>query len=173
MTGTTQLHRYSAQFPEPFQLLLQVLVVLNFLFVFHSGVKWTSNINNQALLFYSNTGLLCSILLPICFLKSHGSLLLEDSYTGCGSWLLLVDSYTGCGSWLLIVDSYTGCGSWLLIVDSYTGCGSWLLLVDSYSGCGSWLLLLDSYTYTGCSSCNTCICHPCHNPAFHIQDKSQ
>ena len=158
MTGTTQLHRYSAQFPEPFQLQLQVLVSSQLLF--HSGVKWTSNINNQALLFYSNTGLLCSILLPICILKSHGSLLLEDSYTGCGSWLLLVDSYTGCGSWLLIVDSYTGCGSWLL-------------LVDSYSGCGSWLLLLDSYTYTGCSSCNTCICHPCHNPAFHIQDKSQ
>ena len=27
------------------------------------------------------------------FLKSHSSLLLVDSYTGCGSWLLLLDSY--------------------------------------------------------------------------------
>ena len=26
--------------------------------------------------------------------------------------------------------------------------------------------------YTGCGSCNTCICHPCHNPAFHIQNRS-
>ena len=121
MTGTTQLHRYSAQFPEPFQLQLQVLVSSQLLF--HSGVKWTSNINNQALLFYSNTGLLCSILLSICILKSHGS------------WLL----------------------------------------VDSYTGRGSRLLIVDSYMYTGCGSCNTCkvICHPCHNPAFHIQDKSQ
>ena len=70
-----------------------------------------------------NTGLLCSILLSICILKSHGSLLLVDSYTGCGSWLLYVDSFM----------------------------------------------------YTGCGSCNTCkvICHPCHNPAFHIQDNSQ
>ena len=40
-----------------------------------------------------NTGLLCSILLSICILKSHSSLLLVDSYTGCGSWLLLLDSY--------------------------------------------------------------------------------
>ena len=70
-----------------------------------------------------NTGLLCSILLSICILKSHGS----------------------------------------------------LLLVDSYTGCGSWLLYGESYMYTGCGSCNTrkVICHPCHNPAFHIQDKPQ
>ena len=135
MTGTTQLHTTLPNFQSLFNSHFRSWLVLNFLF--HSGVKWTSNINNQALLFYSNTGLLCSILLSICILKSHGSL--------------------------------------MLLVDSYTGCGSWLLLVDSYTGCGSWLLQLDSYMYTGCGSCNTCkvICHPCHNPAFHIQDKSQ
>ena len=35
--------------------------------------------------------------------------------------------------------------------------------------------LVDSYMDTGCGSCNTCkvICHPCHDPAFHVQDKSQ
>ena len=54
-TGTT----VTAQFPDLFQLLLQVLVVLNFyfLFVFHSGLKWTGNINNQAL--------------PFCLIQYH------------------------------------------------------------------------------------------------------
>ena len=114
---TVTLHNFQTHFNSRFRSWL----VLNFLF--HSGVKWTNDISNQALLFCSfsfNTGLLCSILLSVCILKSHSSLLLVDSYTGCGSWLLLVDSY-----------------------------------ID-----------------TGCGSCNTCICHPCHNPAFHIQNRS-
>ena len=106
MTGTTQLHRYTLpNFQSLFNSHFRSWLVLNFLFlfVFQSGVKWTSKINNQALLFCSisfNTGLWCSILLSICILKSHSSLLLVDSYTGCGSWLLYVDSYmyTGCGS---------------------------------------------------------------------------
>ena len=113
---TVTLHN----FQTPFNSCFRSWLVLNFLF---HGVKWTSNINNQALRTCSisfNTGLLCSVLLLICILKSHSS-----------------------------------------------------LLVDSYTGCGSCLLLLDSYLYTGCSSCNKCICHPCHNPAFHKQNKSQ
>ena len=94
-THTVTLHNFQTLFNSRFRSWL----VLNFLF--HSGVKWTSNINNQALLFYFiQYSLLCSVLLSICILKSH-SILLVDSYTGCGSWLLLVDSYTGCGSWLL------------------------------------------------------------------------
>ena len=47
-------HSYFAQFPDPFQLPLQDLVVPNFLslFVVHSDVKWASNINKQAVAFY-------------------------------------------------------------------------------------------------------------------------
>ena len=46
MIGTTVTLR---NFPDPFHLPPQVLVVLNFLFpfVFHSDAKRTSNINNQ------------------------------------------------------------------------------------------------------------------------------
>ena len=81
---TVTLHNFQIHFNSCFRSWL----VLNF--PFHSGVKWTSNINNQALGTCSisfNTGLLCLILLSICILKSH-SILLVDSYTGCGSWLL-------------------------------------------------------------------------------------
>ena len=48
-TGT-QLPNFQSLFNSHFRSWL----VLNFLFlsVIHSGVKWTSNINNQALLFY-------------------------------------------------------------------------------------------------------------------------
>ena len=126
MTGTTQLHSYSAQFPEPFQLPLQVLVSsqlsLSLCLSFRCQMDKQSIIRHFCSISF-NTGLLCSILLSICILKSHGS----------------------------------------------------LLLVDSYTGCGSWLLYGESYMYTGCGSCNTrkVICHPCHNPAFHIQDKPQ
>ena len=45
MTGTTVT-------VDPFQFPLQVLVVLNFLSLFHQGVKQTRNSNNQALSFY-------------------------------------------------------------------------------------------------------------------------
>ena len=51
MTGTTQLHRYTLpNFQSLFNSHFRSWLVLNFLF--HSGVKWTSKINNQALLFY-------------------------------------------------------------------------------------------------------------------------
>ena len=66
-------HSYPAQFPDPFQLLLQVLVVLNFLFlfVFHLHVKRTSNINNQARAFcfiqYHNLGLVFNLVVSLYF----------------------------------------------------------------------------------------------------------
>ena len=110
---TVTLHNFQTHFNS----CLRSWLVLNFLFP--SGVKWTSNINNQALLFYFIQYRL--VVFNLVVNLSNSSLLLVDSYSGCGSWLLLVDSYTGCGSWLLLVDSYTGCGSWLLLVDSYTG----------------------------------------------------
>ena len=89
-------HSYFAQFPDPFQLPLQDLVVPNFLslFVVYPDVKWASNINKQGscVLSVSNTvisDLLWSILLSVCILKSHmhSTLLLVDSNTGCGSRL--------------------------------------------------------------------------------------
>ena len=81
-----------AQFPDPFQLPLQVLVVLNFLFffVFHLNVKTTGNINNQARAFYfiqyHNVRLVVFNLVVGLYLKFHSSLLLVDWYPACGSW---------------------------------------------------------------------------------------
>ena len=85
-------HSYPAQFPDPFQLPLQVLVVLNFvfLFVFHLNVKMTGNINYQAHAFYfiqyHNVRLVVFTLVVGLYLKFHRSLLLVDWYTACGSW---------------------------------------------------------------------------------------
>ena len=77
MTGTTQLHSYSAQFPEPFQLPLQVLVSsqlsLSLCLSFRCQMDKQSIIRHFCSISF-NTGLLCSILLSICILKSHGSL---------------------------------------------------------------------------------------------------
>ena len=72
MIGTTVSF---AQFLDPFQLPLQVLVVL---ILFYLEVKWTSKINNQGHLrsILSNTTIssfLSSVLLSVCILKSHSS----------------------------------------------------------------------------------------------------
>ena len=117
---TVTLHNFQTHF----NFRLRSWLVLNFLF--HSGVKWTSNINNQALLFH--------------FIQ----------------YRLVVFN--------LVVSLYFEVPQQLVvyIVDSYTGCGSWLLLHCSGFLHVQWLWLIY----------NTCICHPCHNPAFHIQNKS-
>ena len=78
---------YSAQFPDPFKLALQFLVVLNFFFLlpFHSDVKCTSNVKIRHFRsILSNTtmsGLLCSTLLSVCILKSHSSLFMYWIHT--------------------------------------------------------------------------------------------
>ena len=112
---TVTLHNFQTHFNSR----LRSWLVLNFLF--HSGVKWTSKINNQALLFY--------------FIQ----------------YRLVVFN--------LVVNLYFEVPRQLVV----SGFIHWLW---------SWLLLVDSYMDTGCGSCNTCICHPCHNPAFHIQNRS-
>ena len=81
MTGTTVSF---AQFLDPFQLPLQVLVVLIFFLSrclsLYLEVKWTSIINNQGHCLrsiLSNTTIsscLCSVLLSVCILKSYSSL---------------------------------------------------------------------------------------------------
>ena len=93
---TVTLHNFQTHFNSR----LRSWLVLNCLF--HSGVKWTSNINNQALLFYFIQYRLVVFNLVVSlykFLKSHSSLLLVDSYTGCGSWLLSYWIHT----WTLVV----------------------------------------------------------------------
>ena len=81
MTGTTVTF---AQFLDPFQLPLQVLIVLIFFpsrcLSLYLEVKWTSIINNQGhclrSILSNNTisSCLCSVLLSVCILKSYSSL---------------------------------------------------------------------------------------------------
>ena len=108
-------------FQTHFNSHLRSWLVLNFLFP--SGVKWTSNINNQALLFY--------------FIQ----------------YRLVVFN--------LVVSLYFEVPQQLVV----SGFIHWLWIMVVVSG------FMHVHWYYS-SSCNTCICHPCHNPAFHIQNKS-
>ena len=127
---TVTLHNFQTPFNSCFRSWLVLMINI----LFH-GVKWTSNINNQALLFF--------------FIQYR--LVVFN---------LVVNLYFEVPQHLV-----SGFIHWLWIMAVVSGFIHWLWIMVAQ--------LLDSYMYTGCSSCNTCICHPCHTPAFHIQNKSQ
>ena len=85
---TVTLHNFQTHFNS----CLRSWLILNFLF--HSGVKWTSNVNNQALLFYFiQYRLVVFNLVVSLYFEVPRQMLLVDSYTGCGSWY-------GCHKWI-------------------------------------------------------------------------